>query len=497
MTQPPPPMPPHQPARTPQIWDTDINQRSSAPPGFGPPPPAFGGSDTGGGGSGSSGGSDSSGRGRRKALLIVLALALIASPGAGGWLLWGKTGRGKKPGAQAKPSAPARVDTRLDWLIRNPDKDRDTEANGTPRKPVTWFAHGNVIRTRARDITAYDVRQGTERWNIPLPGVLCAAARKPDGDTVAVLYSKTSKTGSGDCNGLMAVDLGSGHKKWDQSLPLNNPLNTDYGNTQVLMFRGKVKVMGTSESATFAAGDGKVLDHPKLRFSDNCMENRASTDGKALLSVLGCSAGDGRAFVQRMDPETGKEEWTWKVPDGLEVRGVPSVNPAVVAVSRRDRSDEITDLISISPEGRTRAIISLTGNGNAFDAIVRKDTVYLASQGQETAAHTQENRIIAIDLANGEKRWESKAGGNRVSTPLGFIDDRPLIYQIAQSGDGGKLVTLDPRDGAPTVVKRMPAESAEEERNVAYMGQVYFEGDRLFMFGEPNNRNEHLALSFS
>ncbi|MCC3779965.1 PQQ-binding-like beta-propeller repeat protein, partial [Streptomyces sp. UNOB3_S3] len=442
------------------------------------------------GGSGRGG----SGRARRKALLIVLALTLIAGLGAGGWLLWGKTG--EKPGPKAKPSAPARVDTRLDWLVRNPDKDKDTEANGTPKKPVTWFAHGDVIRTRARDITAYDVRKGTERWNIPLPGVLCAAAHRPDGDVVAVLYSKTSKTGD-DCNSLMAVDLGSGRKKWDVPLPLNNPLNTDYGDPQILMFRGKVKVMGSSESATFAADDGRVLDHPKLRVSDNCMEHRASTDGKVLLSVLGCSLGDGRAFVQRIDPATGKEEWTWKVPDGLEVRGVPSVDPVVVSVSRRDRSDEITDLISISPEGRTRAIISLTGNGNAFDAIVRKDTVYLASQGQETADHTQENRIIAIDLANGEKRWESKAGGNRVGTPLGFVGDRPLVYQIAQSGEGGKLVTLDPRDGTATVIKRMPAESAEEERNVAFMGQVYFEDDRLFIFGDPNNRNEHLALSFS
>ncbi|MFC4513143.1 PQQ-binding-like beta-propeller repeat protein [Streptomyces ehimensis] len=423
-------------------------------------------------------------------MLIVLALILIAGLTGGGLLLWEKGG--KKAGPKAKPT-PSRVDTRLDWLVRNPEKDKDTGTNGTPKKPVAWFAHGNVIRTRARDITAYDVRQGKEQWNVPLPGVLCAAARRPDHDTVAVMYVRSGS----DCNGLMAVDLGSGRKKWDRSLPLNDPRITDYGDPQVLMFRGKVKVMGSSESATFAADDGKVLDHPNLRSSDNCMENRASTDGKILLSVLLCNFGE-RQFVQRIDPETGKEDWTWKAPEGLEVRGVPSVDPLVVAVSRREpHQDFPTDLISISPEGRTRAVISLTGNGNAGDAIIDKNTVYLSSEGQETANNTQENRIIAIDLATGEKRWESKAGGNRVGWPIGFVGGRPLIYQIAQSGDGGKLVMLAPRDGSPTVYKRMPAESAEEERNVAFMGQVYFENERLFIFSEPNNKAENLLLSFS
>ncbi|MEU1780315.1 PQQ-binding-like beta-propeller repeat protein [Streptomyces abikoensis] len=476
MTQPPP-------SRPPQIWDTDISRRSPASPGFGPPPPGFGG--------GGEEGNGPSGARRRKALLVVLAFLLIAGLGGGGWLLWDKDEKGGN--TRPKASAPARVDTRLDWLVRTPDKDKDTGANGTPKKPVAWFAQGNVIRTRARDITAYDVRQGKEQWNIPLPGVLCAAAREPDGGTVAVMYSKSGN----DCNGVMAVDLGSGRKKWDQPLPLNNPAITDYGDPQVLMFRGKVKVMGSSESVTFAAGDGKVLDHPKLSSSDNCMENRASTDGKILVSILLCNLGN-RQFVQRLDPETGKEDWTWKAPEGLEVRGIPSVDPLVVSVSRREpHADFPTDLISISPEGRTRAVISLTGNGNAGQAIVDKNTVYLASEGQETSNNTQENHVIAIDLASGEKRWENKVGGNRVSWLIGFIGDRPLVYQIAQSGEGGKLVTLDPRDGSPTVYKRMPAESAEEERNVAFMGEAYFQDDRLFLFSEPNNKPENLLLAFS
>ncbi|MEU5053281.1 PQQ-binding-like beta-propeller repeat protein [Streptomyces sp. NPDC021096] len=477
MTASPPP-PPGGPARTPQIWDTDIARRGTAPPGFGPPPQPFG-ADPGGGGGAP--------RGRRKALIVVLALALVAGLGTGGWLLWGRTQ--KDPRHRAEPSAPPRVDTRLDWIVANPDKDK---ALPSPKRPATWFAHGNVIRTWSRQITALDVRQGKEQWRIALPGELCSASRRLDDDTAAVMYKQDGNT----CTGLMAVDVKSGRQKWDRRVPLHDERTSDYGDPQVLVFRGRVKVMGSSESATFAAADGKVLEHPRLNPADNCMENRASTDGKTLLSVVRCSLGSDREFVQRIDPGTGREDWTWKAPEGLTIRGVLSVDPVVVTVGRTDSSDTSTNLISISPQGRTRAVISLTDHGGAIDAIVGKDTVYLASGDKETAASTKENRIVAIDLAKGEKRWETNAGGNRVGTPVGFVGDKPLFYQGAQSGEGGRLVTLDPRDGAPTVHKRMPSESSAEEAEVAALGEVYFHDDKVFVVAAAELRPKNLMMSF-
>ncbi|MEU4210584.1 PQQ-binding-like beta-propeller repeat protein [Streptomyces sp. NPDC026206] len=477
MTQ-PPPSTPDGPARTPQIWDTDIARRSTPPPGFGPPPTQFGAAPGGGGAP----------HGRRKALIVVLALALIAGLGGGGWLLWGRTQ--KAPQHRAGPSAPPRVDTRLDWMVPNPDKDK---ALPNPKHPATWFAHGNVIRTWDRQITALDVRQGKEQWKIALPGELCSASRRPDDDTVAVMYRKDGDA----CTGLMAVDLKSGRQKWDRRIPLHDERSSDYGDPQVVVIRDRVKVMGRSESATFAAGDGEVLEHPRLSIAENCMEDRSVTDGKTLLSVLRCSTASDREFVQRIDPGTGKEDWTWKVPEGLTVRGVLSADPVVVTVGRTDTPITATDLISISPEGRTRAVISLSDDGGTIDAVVRKDTVYLATGDKETAASTTENRIIAVGLAKGEKRWESNAGGNRVGRPIGFIGDKPLIYQMPQSGEGGKLVTLDPRDGAATVFKRLPAESSETERAVAALGEVYFRNDRLFIVSNAALRNENLMLSFS
>ncbi len=466
MTQPPIPPAPHQ--------------------GFGPPPPPFGPA------------APpppplppaATGR-RRKVLLITLALALlVAALGGGGWWLWGRgdgggSGSGKP---QAKPPKTGRLDSQLDWLVTNPDKDDQTASRG--KGWTTWFANGNVIRTRTGNITAYDIAHGKQQWNVRIPGTLCATSRRAEKDVGVVAYAKDGSS----CADLMAVDLRSGRAKWDKKLP--SRYGGGYTDMQVVLVNDTVKVLSSSESATFAVGDGRVLAQPKKDLLLNCVEYRNSTKGTALLSVIKCP--HDRMFIQRIDPGTGKDIWTWKVPDGLKMMGIPSVDPVVVAVAKVDERDNSSDLITLTPEGRTRNRISLTDNGNAANAVFSKDTVYLSTEGTASGpAGESTNKIIAIDLATGEKRWASDAGGKRVGVPLQFLGDKPLIYQYAQGDEGGRLVTLEPRDGTPTVVKRLPAESAREEREAALFGEVYFEDGRVFMASGLGISSPHLLLSFN
>ncbi|MEU3877011.1 MULTISPECIES: PQQ-binding-like beta-propeller repeat protein [Streptomyces] len=428
--------------------------------------------------------------GRRKALLITLALTLLLTGlGGGGWWLWGRGddgGGGGKP--QAKPPATGRLDSQLDWLVTNPDKDDQNVSKG--KGWTTWFANGNIIRTRTGNITAYDTAHGKQQWNVRIPGPLCATSRRAEKGVGVVAYAKDGYS----CSDLMAVDLRSGRAKWDKKMPTR--YSSGYTDMQIVLLNDTVKILSADESATFAVDDGRVLAQPDKNMLLNCVEYRNSTDGTTLLAVIKCP--HDRMFVQRIDPSTGKDMWTWKVPDGLKMMGIPSVDPVVVAVAKVDERDNSTDLITITPEGRTRNRISLTGNGNAANAVFSKDTVYLSTEGTGSgSAGESTNKIIAIDLATGQKRWASDAGGKRVGVPLKFLGDKPLIYQYAQGDEGGRLVTLEPRDGTPTVVKRLPAESAREEREAALFGEVYFEDGRVFMASGFVGSPSHLLLSFN
>ncbi|MEV4741899.1 PQQ-binding-like beta-propeller repeat protein [Streptomyces sp. NPDC049555] len=413
---------------------------------------------------------------------------LVAALGGGGWWLWARSDGGGSGKPQAKPPETGRRNAQLDWVASNPEKgDGSTKAEQWP----TWFAGGNVIRARAHDVTAYDVVHGKQQWNVSLPGELCTASRRATHDVAALVYTKNGT----DCSNVMAVDLKAGRPKWDSNLPTQDDRTKGYFRPQAVVLGETIKVLSAEDSVTFAAADGKVLAHPKRTVDRDCMEYRNSTNGKAVLAALKCPGG--RMFVQRLDAGSGKEEWTWKVPAGLEIRGIPSVDPAVISVGKTVDGDGSTDLISVSGEGRTRARITLTGNGNASDAAFGNDTAYLFTQDKATAGDARANKILAVDLATGEKRWESEAGGQRVSRPVKFLDGKPLVYQAAQNDEGGKLVTLDPRNGAATVVKVLPAESAQEEARAAYLGDVYFENGRFYIAPSLVSSPSYVLMSFS
>ncbi|MFF4410448.1 PQQ-binding-like beta-propeller repeat protein [Streptoverticillium reticulum] len=478
------PVPPQEPGarRPPQVWDTRFDPPSSGPSGpqgFGPAPvpygPGEGGGDTGGG----------PGRGRRKALLVVLALVLVAGLGGGGWLLWGDHGKGVK--RNAGPAESAQVDTRLDWMIPTPDKEKGADVHAS--NPMTWFAHGNIVRTRDRQITAYDIEHGKQQWNVPLAGEVCKAARRPENDMVAVLYEKEKYK----CNNLILVDLKSGRAKWEQKLPSYSG-DGEYIDPQVRLSRGTVKVMGTSEEATFAVADGKVLDHPKTNVIYDCAETDAPTDGKILISIVKCSSSN-REFLRKIDSATGRVDWTWKAPEGLDILSVPSIDPVTVSVGKSE-ADGPTDLLSVNSEGRTQSTYSLTGQAGGHVS-VRGDTAYLATQPKETSAGIKQNEIQAIDLKTGEKRWSSTAGGNRVNRSLDFDGDKLLVYQAPQAGEGGKLVDLDLRDGSPSVRKKLPAESSSIQYDADFGSEIYLQDDRVFIVADIAIPSNYLIMSFT
>ncbi|KJY41236.1 hypothetical protein VR41_13490 [Streptomyces sp. NRRL B-1568] len=312
----------------------------------------------------------------------------------------------------------------------------------------------------------------------------------PDGDTAAVMYMKDRLT----CNYLMAVNLKDGRQKWDLKLPGDRTGDGDYIDPRIRLAGGKAKVVGRIGSATLAAADGKLLEHDKSNLLYECRETDAPTDGKILISVVSCP-GEKRDFLRKIDFATTKEDWTWKVPEGLKVLAVVEIAPVVVAVGKSE-GEGPTDLLSVNSQGRTQATISLAGKAGGRVA-VRNNTAYLATQPKEVSGSIKENEIEAIDLKSGLRRWTSSAGGHRVSRPIDFDDDKLLVYQAAQAGDGGRLVDLDLRDGSPTVRKRLPAESSAVESDLDFRSEIYFEDDRVFIVADITAPAKYMLMSFS
>ncbi|MDT0452619.1 outer membrane protein assembly factor BamB family protein [Streptomyces hesseae] len=509
MTQPPPhpphggELPPEAPRqRPPQIWDTRYDQRDPStvpaspitapqggPAGFGPAPGAFGpatpgtsdaaGAQGSGGGQGSGGTQGSGGGGkRRKALIIGLGLLLVAGAGTGGWLLWGRGGN-DSPKPKGPPQA---VAAKLDWVAALPEEDKK---ESHPLGPL-WFAKDKVAVTTSRAVTAYDGKTGKVAWTIPAPdgGYTCKSSAKPADGVAAVIHGK----GPYDCNMVMAVDLARGRVLWSKELTNDKGLSSSASSADITIGQGVISVADGGDPKVFAIADGsrrKPHDY-------GCQERGSFTDGSGRLTIAQCQA-FGRIYVMNVDPRTGNENWIWKVPDGIKVKNVLSVKPAVLVVGRENDNDP-SDLASLDENGRLKTLISVSAGpydlsdctfgelASCRMAVVDGNTVYLSTAGKEyTNDGANPNAVVAIDLTTGKQRWSTTLSGNRSNRPVTMRDGRLLVYQQATKDESGKLLSLDPADGKAADFMRLPQESNEREYDIARRGIAYFHDDHFYV----------------
>jgi len=83
--------------------------------------------------------------------------------------------------------------------------------------------------------------------------------------------------------------------------------------------------------------------------------------------------------VQKVDPRTGRPEWTYKVAQGIKRVYLPSSDPPVLAVAAGEIP--VTDLITLDDQGRHLATISMEGErytptcGSRYGGMSRFGTV--------------------------------------------------------------------------------------------------------------------------
>ncbi|MBQ0984380.1 hypothetical protein KBZ10_07570 [Streptomyces sp. F63] len=184
---------------------------------------------------------------------------------------------------------------------------------------------------------------------------------------------------------------------------------------------GTVAVVLEESATVFRIADQKVLQ--RLNRLDGSCGVKSVRGGAVLVARAAC---DGRQVVWVHDPATGEREWTWPVPAGLRVEGIPSVSPLVVTL-HRDITEGTHSVYHLPGKGEPAVLVDMGRNVDREaglcehvtprcpGAAAGERTLYLqgpshASPGDSSA---QENEVVAFDLRTGKAKWAAMPEAKR------------------------------------------------------------------------------------
>ncbi|GKQ39771.1 PQQ-like beta-propeller repeat protein [Streptomyces sp. A012304] len=392
---------------------------------------------------------------RRRMLGAVIALVLTVLA-AGGGLLWygsGETQDDKKPTATRQ--APDEVRETVEKVPASPEgmlvveHDEENLAQSTdtnPRyAPGTWAVGKLVAKGVADRIEAYktDSLNDTVAWTLKLDGHLCATTRHvtADGRTAVVIQPPQAKGAEkeGVCDQVVLVDLNTGKKVWQKKMPSANFAYVT--NTNLTLTEGVVAVAWGRGSVAYDMKDGKQLWNGT---TTSACEDKGFAGGRALLALLSCGeAPDATYQVQKLDPRTGKAQWTYRVARGVDSVYLPSSSPPVLAVAAGDIS--VTDLITLDDKGKHQASIALSGYEakcgaryfsrplfgvveNCDGMVVGRDQLFVMSK-ENIATGQPSDWIVAFDVRTGKTQGKFEGRELQMVYPLRMSGDDLLIYR--------------------------------------------------------------------
>ncbi|MFK0021941.1 PQQ-binding-like beta-propeller repeat protein [Streptomyces sp. NPDC090798] len=413
---------------------------------------------------------------RRWKLFGGVAILLIGALSVGSWLLW----HGGSVSAQTagKPSASAEQGPRD---IRETVESRPANAAGrmafrfsaddmrageSHAMPGMWATDKILAKGINRTLVGFkvgkDATTGDESWRIRLAGPICGTTRHVTvGDRTAVLFRSGVDTHA-PCDHVAFVDLDTGKKLWEARFSKVNAL---YDTPSVTMTRATVAVAWGKGSQAYAMDQGKLLwtSTPPPKCKDGGLAG-----GRALLIRTDCfdeKSLAGSYRVRKVDPRTGKVDWTYQVAKGVRSVYLVSAEPAVLAVAAGDV--EITDLISLDEHGKYRVTIRVEGGHYVADCVddeedgavdncptivVGDGQVFLTSrEDPDGTIVNNSNWIIGFDLATGKTVKKFESGHDQLLHPLRMSGDQLLA--LRESSDHITpmgLVSLNPRTGKET-----------------------------------------------
>lgn len=408
-----------------------------------------------------------------------MAAAVVAALGAGAGLLTYATDDDPAP-ARATSAAVAQHPDDVRETVEKPPRSTggrmafrfssdDVGPGENTEMPGLWATDKILAKGINRTLVGFeigkDVAPGDETWRVRLDGPICGTTHHvtADGRTAVLYRADTGEEAL--CDHVAFVDLDTGRKLWQTALPPSGVRRSSETLPSVTMTRGTVAVTWGKGSSAYDMASGKELW--KKRRTDGCRDT-GSAGGKALLIRDTCFVKktlDDMFRVRKVDPRSGKAEWTYDVTKGVRDVYLMSSEPAVLATAAGDVN--ISDLITLDENGEYGATIRLGSgtyvadcdsqtNYNTIDdcpsVVVGDGQVFLESrEDPDQTAEANSNWIIGFDVSTGRTTKKFESGPNQLLHPLRMSGDQLLAYR--ESTDNIRpygLVSIDPRTGKET-----------------------------------------------
>ncbi|MCF6522255.1 PQQ-binding-like beta-propeller repeat protein [Streptomyces sp. JJ36] len=442
-----------------------------------------------GGGPGGSGGNNS------KIIVIVAAVvAVLLIAGGGIWFLTqgddgGKneskgdtkeTSQGASEGGDSSGGGGGGGDTPKNADAELVAKPAAPEVSDQVSVPGTWVTEKYMVKTSVESVLGFTAEDGSEAWEIPLSGSVCAASIHQTDDDKTAIVTQETKSPDADCNQMVVLDLKQGKKVWQQTIPGDR--------VDVNSLGGGVTVSGDTiasawigGSVGYKIGGGEPIFTAKP--SGTCRDE-GFAGGAKLVAVVRCGSYDSPQFkVQTLDPATGKSVQEFEVPKGVESVSVASTDPLVLGVGA---GTTVTNrVMTVTEDGKLGANVALGERYNkpcrtevesCYGMAVGKDAFFLstAEHDDKSADYGRTNEVMAFDLQTGKTKWKSDAGSKRTIVPFGMDGENVLAYKMPSYDAGGMIVSIEPSKGEQTVLMKMPSDEQldyEQEFKPSTYGQ--------------------------
>lgn len=323
-------------------------------------------------------------------------------------------------------------------------------------------AGGKVFTTETEDRTseivrALEIGTGKEVWRVSWPGAMSVPFfAKANGDWIRATPACDGERlyVAGMCDVLVCLDVSSGKELWrfDFAKELQTPLPS-FGFVSSPLLEG--------DGVIVQAGAGTCkLDKRSGKLLWRSLKDDGGMSGSAFASpVIGTLGGKRQLLVQSrthlagLSLDTGKELWTQPVE---AFRGMNILTPTV-----HDGG------LFTSTYGGETALFQVAGEKAAFN-VSKKWALKL--QGYMTSPVildgmaielTRDQRLAAVDLANGAKLWEIK---DKFGKYWSMVTDGKKVLALDQKGE---LLLFQPSRSDWNLIDRVKVSDAESWAHLA------------------------------
>ncbi|MFJ5722200.1 PQQ-binding-like beta-propeller repeat protein [Streptomyces sp. NPDC093149] len=349
-----------------------------------------------------------------------------------------------------------------------------------------WIVGDTIVKGMFHTLSGYSVTDGGQKWSLRMPSELCAAPSQATADGKIVLGIKSGNGDQASCDALQMVDLTTGKPGWHKTYRRQSAWDA-LSHVAMAINGDTVTVGRTSRTDAFRVGDGKVLWG---ELPGNCQPFGFASGPEGIAATSCQTAADDHKEqqVQRIDPATGKVQWTYQVKKGWQVAQFYSASPPVVSLKQDDKWAIVvlnengtyrSQLVGGTEDYVTECDEDLLTDGMSLDnclGVAADDrAVYLATK-PDPAAHRPTNKVVAFDLNTGRTKWKAAAPAGQTMMPMRVEGGRPLMYVAAEKNKGGGIASLPPTGGTPQMVLRHPAAAAAVERDFSLSRVAYVNG---------------------